>query len=172
MRKYYKIGSLSLSVNAIVVLVLGITMLGLGLAFTKGMFGKLAGKIEIPPPNIPATASEPIVLPGDDIAINGNDGKSSIFSVNAYHDGTCSADDNKVKLTFSAASGCVGFAATPTAAELAVTTQKIPEDQFRTYKIVATPTVAMAGSCLISITSECDGAGGKLSSKQITLKPE
>ena len=34
-------GSLQLSVNAIVVLVLAITMLGMGLAFTKGKFAEL-----------------------------------------------------------------------------------------------------------------------------------
>jgi hypothetical protein len=38
MKTYARKGSLSLSVNAIVVLVLAITMLGLGIAFTKNMF--------------------------------------------------------------------------------------------------------------------------------------
>lgn len=45
MKTFTKKGSLSLSVNAIVVLVLAITMLGLGIAFTKNMFGSLEGKL-------------------------------------------------------------------------------------------------------------------------------
>ena len=84
-RKMLKIGSLSLSVNAIVVLVLAITMLGLGLAFTKGMFGKLAGKIEIPPPNIPATKGEPIVLPAEEVRWE-KPTKDLAISVNIYND--------------------------------------------------------------------------------------
>ena len=64
-----KKASLSLSVNAIVILVLAITMLGLGLAFTKGMFAKLKGRLEIPPPDIPATEDDPIVLPADEIEV-------------------------------------------------------------------------------------------------------
>ena len=37
-----KKGSLNLSINAIVVLILAITMLGLGLGFMKTMFGKVS----------------------------------------------------------------------------------------------------------------------------------
>lgn len=40
-----KKGDLSLSVNAIVILVLAITMLGLGLSFIRTMFGKTTGKL-------------------------------------------------------------------------------------------------------------------------------
>lgn len=40
-----KKASLSLSINAIVVLILAITMLGLGLAFMRGMFGKVTGQL-------------------------------------------------------------------------------------------------------------------------------
>jgi hypothetical protein len=83
-RKMLKIGSLSLSVNAIVVLVLAITMLGLGLAFTKGMFGKLQGKLEIPPPDIPATRDEPIVLPGDTVRLE-KVSQDFAMSINIYN---------------------------------------------------------------------------------------
>jgi len=41
-----KKGSLELSVNAIVVLILAITMLGLGLGFMKGMFGKVSQNVD------------------------------------------------------------------------------------------------------------------------------
>jgi len=41
-----KKGSLSLSINAIVVLILAITMLGLGLAFIRNLFGGAVGKLQ------------------------------------------------------------------------------------------------------------------------------
>jgi len=40
----YKKGDLSLSINAIVILILAITMLGLGLAFMRGTFGKVTAQ--------------------------------------------------------------------------------------------------------------------------------
>ncbi len=42
---FNKKADLSLSINAIVILILAITMLGLGLAFMKGMFGKVTGEL-------------------------------------------------------------------------------------------------------------------------------
>jgi hypothetical protein len=154
MRKYYKIGSLSLSVNAIVVLVLGITMLGLGLAFTKGMFGKLQGKLEIPPPNIPATSSEPIVLPSDEISIGR---KEAIIPINVYNSlttGTISLDTNTTapldcNITMQAVS------------------QKVPEDEFRTFQVVTTPGDTQQ-TCVFTIKA-LKGAE-KVASKQITIK--
>lgn len=85
MSKRAKKASLSLSINAIVILVLAITMLGLGLGFTKGMFAKFSSKLEVPEPDIPATADDPIVLPADTINVQKN--KEAIFSVNVYNDG-------------------------------------------------------------------------------------
>lgn len=45
LRQIGKKADLSLSINAIVVLILAITMLGLGLAFIKGQFGGVANKL-------------------------------------------------------------------------------------------------------------------------------
>ena len=78
-------GSLQLSVNAIVVLVLAITMLGLGLAFTKGKFSELGERIEIPEPDYPATEAKPIVLSVNEIQLK--QGKAGGFSVNYYNSG-------------------------------------------------------------------------------------
>ncbi|MBI2548661.1 hypothetical protein HYW21_04895 [Candidatus Woesearchaeota archaeon] len=78
-----KKGSLSLSINAVVVLVLAIAMLGLGLAFTKGMFSKLQSKLEIPPPDYPATAEDPLVVPLTVMPIEQN--KDTEFSFNFYN---------------------------------------------------------------------------------------
>ena len=84
--KRNKKASLSLSINAIVILVLAITMLGLGLGFTKGMFSKFSSKLEVPPPNIPATPEEPIVLPDESIDVLKN--KDFEITVNFYNDYT------------------------------------------------------------------------------------
>ena len=68
-----KKGSLELSVNAIVILILAITMLGLGLGFMKGMFGKVSAKVDtaIGGTDIqnPATAENPFVLVSKDAII-------------------------------------------------------------------------------------------------------
>lgn len=65
MRTYKKKGSLELSVNAIVVLVLAITMLGIGISFTKGLFegANFDLTVDLPEP----TANEPVSLPGREI---------------------------------------------------------------------------------------------------------
>lgn len=61
-----KKGALELSVNAIVILIIAISMLGLGLGFVRGMFGKTSGQFEEligaeqDPPT--PTGSDPITL--------------------------------------------------------------------------------------------------------------
>lgn len=79
-----KKASLSLSVNAIVVLVIGIVVLGLALGFTRGMFGTLSQSLTIPEPNYPATADEPIVLPQE--TVDAKASKDLIMTINFYND--------------------------------------------------------------------------------------
>ena len=71
-----KKADLSLSVNAVVILVLAIAMLGLGLGFTKNMFAKFGGSLNIPEPELTATESDPIVLSSDKIEIKRTKGAS------------------------------------------------------------------------------------------------
>ena len=69
-----KKGSLNLSVNAIVVLILAITMLGLGLGFMKGMFGKVSGKIDAAIDSAdlknPPSLDDPLTLSTKTITVN------------------------------------------------------------------------------------------------------
>ena len=69
-----KKGSLNLSVNAIVVLILAITMLGLGLGFMKGMFGKVSGKIDAAIDSAdlknPPSLDDPLTISTKTITIN------------------------------------------------------------------------------------------------------
>ena len=69
-----KKASLSLSTNAIVVLILAITMLGLALGFIKTMFGKTAAQVEAlaanePEPR-PASPAEPFTLSRDTLVLS------------------------------------------------------------------------------------------------------
>ena len=79
-----KKASLSLSINAIVVLVLAIAMLGLGLGFTKSMFKKFGEKLTVPPPDLPATKDDPVVLPSEELEIR--HGEEFTFQVNYFND--------------------------------------------------------------------------------------
>ncbi len=67
-----KKGSLELSINAIVILVLAITLLGLGLTFIRGLFGKatdkLGGFVDAADLENPPTAEEPVGI-SDKISI-------------------------------------------------------------------------------------------------------
>lgn len=71
-----KKAALELSVNAIVILILAITMLGLGLGFVRGMFGKTSGQFEEligaeqEPPT--PTGSNPITLSRENVITQAN----------------------------------------------------------------------------------------------------
>ncbi|MBN2567363.1 hypothetical protein JXB02_04750 [Candidatus Woesearchaeota archaeon] len=153
-----KDGSLQLSVNAIVVLVLGITMLGLGLAFTKGMFGKLQGKLEVEPPNIPATADEPVVVYSDTIKCSQN--KDCVIPVNIYNDAT--SNQTMTPQIVCATGGVV--TATP-ASPITGIAQTVPAEAFRSFKVVVEAAdMTGSGSSVCTI-----GAGGGLT-KQIVVQ--
>lgn len=155
-----KRGSLELSVNAIVVLVLAITMLGLGIAFTKGKFAELGKRIEIPEPDIPATADDPISLPAKEIDISTK--KDTVFSVNIYNDGdlpttgvdpqfSCVCDNNAISIASSA--------------------QVIPSGEDRMFKYIVKAEDITAGTtactCTISVS---DASSNVVASRQINLK--
>ena len=64
-------GSLSLSVNAIVVLILAVTMLGLSLGFIRGMFGKasnmVTSQVEQEPEPAASSGFQPITLSRENV---------------------------------------------------------------------------------------------------------
>ncbi|MBN1385843.1 hypothetical protein JW968_02575 [Candidatus Woesearchaeota archaeon] len=82
--KLRRAGSMELSINAIVILVLAITMLGLGIAFTKRMFTKFGQTLYVPEPDLPASAEEPIVTPsGDQISVQR--AKATALTIQIYN---------------------------------------------------------------------------------------
>ncbi|MBI5389194.1 hypothetical protein HZB01_02315 [Candidatus Woesearchaeota archaeon] len=83
---YHKKGDLSLSTNAIVVLILAIVMLGLALGFVKGMFGNITKTFEEqalaePEPNV-ATSSNPVTFSKQIISAGLND--KVVFKVGMF----------------------------------------------------------------------------------------
>jgi hypothetical protein len=80
-----KKASLNLSIQAIVILVIAIALIGLGLGFTKGMFGQFKSQLVIPPPDISATADDPISLPSSQINIKA--AKDTVLTVNFFNNG-------------------------------------------------------------------------------------
>ncbi len=82
-----KKGAMELSVTAIVVLILAIVMLGLGLGFIRGMFGKVSSQLEQqiaaePEPVVPS-GSSPITLSRESMITHAGDKevmKVSIFN--------------------------------------------------------------------------------------------
>ena len=110
-----KKADLSLSINSIVILILAITMLGLGLTFIRGMFSRVGGNFEEqaskePEPS-PATDSNPISLSREEV-IAGK-GEYQVLKINVYCKKTktiYSADDlllpHDVDTTVDMLDGC------------------------------------------------------------------
>ena len=158
-----KKGSLQLSVNAIVVLVLAITMLGLGIAFTKGKFSELGQKIEIPAPDYPATADEPIVIPSNEVTISST--KDTILSVNIYNDGDISGE-NQPTMSCKCPSGAINDPANSLG-------QEIPSGRYKTFKITVNADsfnnpLDSGAKCLCTIKFT-DGIPVHYAQKQITF---
>lgn len=79
-----KRGSLNLSINAIVVLIMAITMLGLGLGFITGMFGDISKQVGSAVKNEPeppmATRSNPLTVSRDYVVADLNEDIGLKFS--------------------------------------------------------------------------------------------
>jgi hypothetical protein len=79
-----KKGSMELSVNSIVILVIAIVMLGLILGFVKSKFGDLNKQIVTTEPEAPtATSSEPITVSRAELIVNAGEQVALKFQVYA-----------------------------------------------------------------------------------------
>ncbi len=159
-----KHASLELSVNAIVVLILAIAMLGLGLGFTKVMFSKLKGSIEIPEPENPATEDTPLVFNKE--TITGKAGQPLGFSVNVYNSAPEAAEDTELTME------CVGDGSVD-GLEATSASQTIPARSQVTFKMyVSKDDVSEAGNGVCTVQAELDtGSGDPLVvSRQLSLE--
>ncbi|MBN1376813.1 hypothetical protein JW949_00585 [Candidatus Woesearchaeota archaeon] len=94
MKSNNKKGSLELSVNSIVILIIAIAILGLALGFIKANFGSLSQKLEQSTAEIPdapmATASEPITIHSENLIVGKGQQVPVKFSVYCPEDtGEC-----------------------------------------------------------------------------------
>ena len=82
-----KKASLNISVEAIIILIFAITMLGLGLGFIRGMFGKVTTQLEQQIANEPEpfspTSTTPITVSRESIVTN--PGEQQVLKVGVYN---------------------------------------------------------------------------------------
>ena len=126
-----KKADLSLSVNSIVVLILAITMLGLGLGFVSGMFGKVSKQVEEqiskePEPS-PPTASNPITLSRESIIAN--PGESVVLKVSIYNSGSTALSVLK--------DGIITTGTCSALSNIKNNAQSIPAKEYRTFNVLA-----------------------------------
>lgn len=148
-----KHASLELSVNAIVVLILAIAMLGLGLGFTKVMFSKLKGAIEIPEPENPATEDQPLVFNKE--TIQGKTGQPLGFSVNVYN--TDPEPTEEVNVVIGGCTGDISFEGTESAAQV------IPGRSSVTFKIYIPKDQVTAGGGVCTVSADLGNSAGTVS---------
>ncbi len=144
-----KHASLELSVNAIVVLILAIAMLGLGLGFTKVMFSKLKGAIEIPEPENPATEDQPLVFNKE--TIQGKTGQPLGFSVNVYNTEPEAVEGVVVEI--AECTGDIDFSGTTSAS------QTVPGRSSVTFKMYIPKDSVSAGGGVCTVQADLDTAG-------------
>jgi hypothetical protein len=89
-----KKGSLELSVNAIVVLIIALTILGLVIAFAVTKFTEVSGKLQpVKAPTSTATAEIPVQFPGGSNEITLSKIADSTMSVSVYNSDTAKTVD-------------------------------------------------------------------------------
>ena len=96
-----KKAAMELSINAIVILIIAITMLGLGIGFVKGMFGKISTQVEEkvaeePEPAAP-NAKDPVSLSREVIVTRANQDES--IKVGAYNPSSVEWTDEAPSIT-------------------------------------------------------------------------
>ena len=120
-----KKGALELSINAIVILIIAITMLGLGLGFVRGMFGKISTQVEEqvasePEPPIP-TSDNPITMSRESIVTKANE--DEIIKISVFAPGAAIASGN-IDATASDCGGLTnGDSSPPT----------VPANEYKTF---------------------------------------
>ncbi len=140
-----KKGSMELSVNSIVILVIAIVMLGLILGFVKSKFSEVSVGLDLKEPDAaPASSSNPVSLSRNEISINA--GKEAVLKMSIYNPGISATEAISPTLSCTT-EGILGN--TPTGNPKVI--KAAESQQFSlVLKILA---AAPAGTYLCSITS-------------------
>ena len=152
-----KRASLNLSINAIVILILAFSMLGLGLAFIRGMFQKMedraGGALGVEQLINPPTRNNVMVTQPADTAMRAREQKSILIGfLNTY------GDDASCGLSVAASAGCV------ISTDLAYSTgaRNVVSDEISIWKIIVPSGLNAAGQIgthLCSATILCCQTG-------------
>ena len=111
-----KKGALELSVNAIVILIIALTILGLVLGFAVSKFRELSGELTLSEDTPEATPQIPIQFPGGKGEITLAKGKSTKMGMRIYNSGVADIDMATARYTLSCAGPDSAVAASNTAA--------------------------------------------------------
>lgn len=171
-RKASKKGSLSLSMEAIVILILAITLLGLGLSFMRGLFKQIGGKVaEAVSANElvnPPTVDNPItVAPSEMTLRQGEDGKLVEAFLNVL---TGDAECNLRLFEAGSNRECLGDGQTSCDIPIVYNRAKLnmKKDQINTWTVGLSPRtnqpqVGQTGKTFIYTSRmECDGTGSRV----------
>ena len=158
-KRISKKGDLSLSINAIVILILAITMLGLGLTFMRGLFKQIGTKVsEAVDANElvnPPTFDNPItVAPGEISLRQGENGKVTLAFMNVI----TAAQSSSCNLTSVTSSVTGTDKPSPVFSNSTLTMDK---DQINTWAIAITTTSdTPAEVTLFTAKITCTPTGG------------
>lgn len=94
-----KKGSLELSVNAIVILIIALAILGLVIGFAVSKFRDVSGQIGTAEETPEATAAQPIVLPGGISTISLEKNKVRTMAISVYNSGVENVDATAISFT-------------------------------------------------------------------------
>jgi len=134
LRKYKKAG-MELSINAIVILIIAMVVLGIAILFVRGMFGKLGERVgrEIAKGEIatPATPENPLTV-DKEISISKAELKKSI-DISVYN--SLSTDASNVKLNISCVNSTGGDVPTNKIV-LATAPLSIPKNSYVGYRAI------------------------------------
>ncbi len=148
-----KKGSLELSVNAIVILIIALAILGLVIGFAVSKFRDVSGQIGTSEETPEATSAQPIMLPNGVNTLNLEKNKVKTMAISVYNGGTSGVVINSSSINFICAPTNLADG-TFTAPEMTIEAGQVKEIPIR-VKVSGTEAVGQR-SCTMSIGDATD----------------
>ncbi|MBT3304374.1 hypothetical protein HN592_03560 [Candidatus Woesearchaeota archaeon] len=121
-----KKGSLELSVNAIVILIIALAILGLVIGFAVSKFRDVSGQIGTTEETPEATASQPIVLPGGVSTLSLEKNKVRTMAISVYNAGVDDVNASAISFTCAPSNLASGTFTAPAMTIAAGTVKELP----------------------------------------------
>jgi len=132
-----KKGGMELSINAIVILIIAMVVLGIGILFIRGMFAKAQvttfKALTSQETTNPASADRPLIADREVTISNTN--PTATLAVSVYNTGTSPATDIKINISNCIASS-TGTDVTSSISFTPVTDAAVPSNQFSSFQTV------------------------------------